>query len=288
MSIREEIREMKMGLLCRRNIKKAVEIIWNGNYPKPLDWENPKTINEKLQVLKVGEYYNNEVVTRGCDKVTVKSYIEEKNIDCLCAETYGVYTDPKDIEWDKLPQKFVIKCNHGCGYNIICEDKDTLDKEEVARKLKLWMSETYWTKFAEPQYKYIERKILIEEHLGSDIHTYKFYCFNGEPKIMYISSNGENGEYDKYYDYYDMDYNWQNVTLRGHEHKPEPNEKPANWEELKKTAKELAADFKFVRVDLYSIDQKIYLSELTFVPTGGYMHLLPAEVEKEWGDWLKL
>lgn len=288
MNLREKCRKYRMVFLCRYNIKKAVEIVWNGNYPEPIHWEKPETINEKLQILKVGEYYNNPEITRACDKVTVKAYIAEKNINCLCANIYAVYAHAKDIDWDSLPRQFVIKCNHGCGYNIICENKDMLDKEEVRKELEQWMKEDYWTKFAEPQYKYIKKRILIEEYLGDSIHTYKFYSFHGEPKVMYISSNGENGEYDKYYDYYDMDFHWLDVTLRGHEHKPDANMKPDNWEELKDVAKKLSKDFKFVRVDLYSVNHIIYLSELTFVPTGGYMHLLPVETEKEWGEWLTL
>lgn len=199
MDLREKCRKYRLAFLCRYNIKKAVEIVWNGNYKEPIHWEKPVTINEKLQTLKVGEYYNNAVVTRACDKVTVKSYIEEKNVNCLCANIYAVYAHAKDIDWESLPKQFVIKCNHGCGYNIICENKDILDKKEVRKRLERWMKEEYWTKYAEPQYKYIKKRILIEEYLGDSIHTYKFYCFHGEPKVMYISSNGENGEYDKYY-----------------------------------------------------------------------------------------
>lgn len=287
-NIREIVRNEKMRICCEKDLKKAVEIIWNGNYSTPLDWDNPKTINEKMQVLKVGKYYNNPVVTRACDKVLVKDYIKEYDVDCKCAKTYATYTNAHQIDWDSLPQKFVIKCNHGSGYNIICRNKDKLDKDEVCKTLQRWMKEDYWVKFVEPQYKYIEKRILIEEYLGDSIHTYKFYCFNGLPKVMYISSDGENGEEDKYYDYYDMDFNWIDVRLRGHENKPEPNIKPENWEKMKQIAVEIAKNFKFIRVDLYSIQDEVYLSELTFIPTGGYMHLIPEKTEEEWGNWLKL
>lgn len=288
MNIREKVRSEKLRWLCRHDIKRAVEIIWEGNYSEPINWKNLVTINEKLQCLKLGEYYNNELITRACDKVEVKKYVEEQNINCFCAKTYGIYDSEREIDWDSLPNQFVIKCNHGSGYNIICKDKQELDKKEAEKKLHTWMKEDYWVKFAEPQYKYIKKKIFVEEYLGESIHTYKFYCFHGVPKIMYISSNGENGEYDKYYDYYDMDCNWLDVTLRGHEHLKDSNAKPENWEELKDVARKLAADFKFVRVDLYSVKGMVYFSELTFVPTGGYMHLLPESTEREWGDWLSI
>lgn len=270
--------------LSRTDLKKAVELCY-GNWRK-INWDNPQNINDKLQILKLGEYYNNPVITECCDKVRVKDYVERKHIPCKCAKTYAVYSKAEDIEWDKLPNRFVIKCNHGCGYNILCESKEQLDKKKTIKQLKKWLKEDFWTKTAEPQYKFIEKKILIEEYLGKDVEAYKFYCFHGIPRVMYISSKGEDGEQDKYLDFYDMDLNWLDITLSGHEYKKGKAAKPAIWEELKETAMRFAEDFPFVRVDLYDIKGEVYLSELTFVPTGGYMDLKPERVLNEWGSWL--
>lgn len=274
--------------MCRLNIKKAVIECYNAGFSKPLDLTNPITINEKLQYLKLNQYYNNPVVTRCVDKYRVKEYLKEIGYPELAAKLYGVYDKPQEINWDVLPDQFMIKCNHGGGYNIICRDKNKLDKKETSRQLKKWLHEDYWAVYAEPQYKYVEKKILIEEYLGDDIHTYKFYCFNGTPKVCYMSSNGEDGEYDKYYDYFDMNWNRLDTYLKGHDHYPGEIAVPANFDRMKQIATDLCKDFTFVRIDLYNIDGKIYLSEFTFVPTGGYMHLKPEGTDLEWGEWLHL
>lgn len=274
--------------LCRQDIRAAVIKIYNGGFEKPLDLENPVTINEKLQYLKLHQYYNNPLVTTCVDKYLVKEYLKEKGLSYIVAKLYGVYDKPEQIEWERLPDQFVIKCNHGCGYNIICSDKKSLDKEEAINKLNQWLSEDFWTYFAEPQYRFIEKKIIIEEYLGQDIHTYKFYCFNGIPKVCYMSSNGEHGEYDKYYDFFDMDWNHLPVVLNEHEHYPGTLPKPEGFEKMKHLAEKLSVDIPFVRVDLYNIEGKIYLSEFTFVPTGGYMKLEPKGTAEEWGRWLTI
>lgn len=269
--------------------KKAVEIVYN-NKNRKIDWNNPKNINEKLQCLKVGQYYNNPVITQCVDKVTVKDYVKNKEIKCRCAKTYQVCNEPDEINWEKLPEKFVIKCNHGCGYNILCNNKNSICKEKIIEDISKWLDEDFWINYCEPQYKFINKKILIEENLGEDVKTYKFYCFNGIPKVLYVSSNGEygNDEKDLYLDYFDMDFNWLDITLGEHLHLGNKVIKPENWEEMKQIAKEFAEDFPFVRVDLYDVNGEIYLSELTFMPTGGYMELKPEKTLDEWGNWLEI
>lgn len=281
------MRLQRQQKLSRKDLKQAVINIYNAGFPKPLDLENPVTVNEKLQYLKLNQYYNNSLVTTCVDKYRVKEYLEEKGFPELVVRLYGVYDAPEEIEWEKLPKQFVIKCNHGCSYNLICPDKDKLDRKYAVKMLKRWMKEDFWTLFAEPQYRFVEKKILIEEYLGEDIHTYKFYCFHGVPKICYVSSNGDGpDEYDRYYDFFDMDWNHLDVVLNGHEHYPGKLEKPGGFEKMRHLAEELSGDVPFVRVDLYDIEGKIYLSEFTFVPTGGYMKLEPEGTAEEWGSWM--
>lgn len=283
---RSQYRMHQQQKLCRQDIREAVIKIYNGGFAKPLDLEHPVTVNEKLQYLKLNQYYNNPLVTTCVDKYLVKDYLKKKGLSHIVAKLYGVYETPDQIEWEKLPNQFVIKCNHGCGYNIICENKNHLDTEDAKSKLKQWLSEDFWTYFAEPQYRFIEKKIIVEEYLGKDIHTYKFYCFHGVPKVCYVSSNGEHGEYDKYYDFFDMDWRHLPVVLNEHEHYPGTLKQPEGFKEMKQLAEALSADIPFVRVDLYNIEGKIYLSEFTFVPTGGYMKLEPEGTAEEWGSWL--
>lgn len=269
--------------LCETNLEQAVTEIYNNLFDKPLDLKHPRTINEKMQYLKLNTYYNNPLVTRCADKYLVKEYLREIGREEIVVPLYGVYDRPEEIDWDKMPEQFVVKCNHGCGYNIIVPDKKKMSILEVEKTLQQWMQEEYWKFFAEPQYRFIKKKILIEKFLGNDIMTYKFYCFHGEPKVVYVSS-----EYDKYVDYFDMNWKRMGVYLSGHQHYPEEIKKPGSFEEMKKLARELSAEFPFVRIDLYDIDDKIYLSEYTFIPTGGYMHLFPDENEMIWGEWLNV
>lgn len=190
----------------------------------------------------------------------------------------------KEIVWDELPQQFAIKCNHACGTNIIVKNKRSLDIADAIKKLNAWMKMDYWIA-GEVQYKFIQKKIIIEEYLGdgTDLKTIKFFCFNGEPKVSYLSMDE-----DHYLDYYDMNFVWLPYSLHGHEHYPGELTKPATFDRMVEIARDLSRDFPFVRVDLYDSKGTIYISELTFVPTGGYMKINPSNVLKEWGDWLEL
>lgn len=255
---------------------------------KKLDLKNPRTINEKLQFLKLNNYYNNSIVSMCADKYAIREYLTNKGMTELLPQLYGVYDSPGDIEWEKLPSSFVIKCNHGCGYNILCPDSSVIDQGNTEKVLSHWMKEDYWKYFGEFHYSLIKKKIIVEEYLGDDIATYKFYCFNGMPRLLYVSFNGENGEKDKYVTYYDLDLKMLPYRLLPHEIKPINISRPKNFDSMIDYAKKLSEDFPFVRVDLYNVEGKIYISELTFLPTGGYMHLEPEGSDIEWGEWLEL
>ncbi len=281
----------KIKRLSETNIEEASKYIFKLGFGYTPDFNHPKTINEKITYLKLHDYYNNPVITQCVDKYRVKEYITEKYSETTpvkVAKLYGVYDRAEDIEWDKLPDKFAIKCNNGGGYNIFCDNKSSLDIKSVSKQINKWLKEEQWKYFAECQYKFVENKVLIEEYLGDTLKTYKFYCFNGEPKFMYVSFANEKGEPDYYLDYFDMDFNHLPISLDAHEYAPFEIECPKNWEDLKKTAKTLSSDFPFVRVDLYSLGDSIYFSEYTFVPTGGHMKLTPEGTDEEWGELLKI
>lgn len=167
-------------------------------------------------------------------------------------------------------------------------DKVSENVDEIVNELDNWMHQDFWKVYCEPQYRFVDRRIIVEEYLADDIMTYKFYCFNGNPEVVYVSSNGENGEKDLYLDYFDMNWNWLPLTLYPHLHAKRTPNKPKNFEKMIELSKELSKDFPFVRVDLYNVNGKIYFSELTFVPTGGNMKLTPESILDEWGAKLKL
>lgn len=215
-------------------------------------------------------YYNNPVVTQCVDKYRVRAYLEERGFaNILPKLIIGGITDPEEIRihWKDFPDSFVIKCNHGCGYNILVRDKSKVNVDKVVKQIAEWIKEDYWKYYCEPQYKNVKKCILVEQYLADDIQTYKFYCFNGNPKVLYVSENGPNGEKDLYLDYYDMEWNHLDLTLGDHLHAEKLTEKPKNLEEMVELARKLSEDFPFVRVDLYDVDGSVYFSELTFIPS---------------------
>lgn len=288
MTIKEKLRTMKRRMLATIAPVYETKKIFRGNFGYACNLKNPISINEKLQKLKLGEYYNNPIITKCVDKFAIREYLEHKNLLDLCPKLYGVYENPSEIIWSDLPEAFVLKCNHGCGYNILVPHKEQVKESECKETLRRWMKEDYWKVFVEVQYKYVTKKIIAEEYLGDDLLTYKFYCFNGIPRVVYVSSNGENGEKDKYINYFDTNWNELPYCLGGHEKKEGDIKCPDNLKELVKYARVLSEDFPFVRVDLYSVNNKIYISELTFIPTGGFMHLSPEGTDHEWGEWLEI
>lgn len=255
-----------------------------------LDLKNPKGINEKIQYLKLYRYYNNPIITQCVDKYRVREYLKNRNYGFLLPTLYMACDKAANIDFDKLPDSFVIKCNHGCDYNILCNDKNKLKYEKCRRQIDSWMHEDYWVDCCEVQYKFVKKKIIVEEYLGGDIKTYKFYCFNGIPKVLYVSRNGDNGEKDLFVDYYDMNFKHLNIRLGMHLSSPNAKEiePPKCFDEMKSIAMELSSEFPFVRIDLYDVQGKIYFSEFTFVPTGGFMNLRPEGTDLEWGSWLRI
>lgn len=257
-------------------------------FGKKIDLKHPLEINEKIHWLKLNTYYRNDVITQCVDKYEVREYIKGKGMEDLLPKLYGVYYKAEEIEWQSLPKQFVIKCNHGCGYNILCPDKDRLNRDNAIEKLNKWLKMDYWKTYCEVQYKYVKKKIIVEEYLGDNLATYKFFCFYGTPKLTYVLSQDDHNEEEHYLDYFDMDWNRLPYQFIGLEHYPGEIIKPESFEKMKEIAKKLSSDFPFVRVDLYNVQGKIYFSELTFVPTGGFIKLEPEETGIILGSWLEL
>ena len=280
--------EKKIDILSVVSPKSASKYLYKKVFGKKLNLKKPTTFNEKIMWLKLNTYYKNNKITDCVDKVKVKEFIKEKGYEKIVVPNIAIYNNTKEIQWDELPNSFVLKCNFGCGYNIICKNKSKLSETETKKTLEKWMKEEFYTKNAEVQYKYVDKKILCEKFLGEDIKDYKFFCFNGEPKFLYVSSGL--GEHDNpKIGYYDLQLNELNIKRDGYEIlKKEELEIPKNFEEMIEISKGLSSEFPFVRVDLYSINDRVYFSELTFVPTGGVMKIQPERYDKLWGELLNI
>ena len=253
---------------------------------KKVDLKNPKTFNEKIQWLKLHDYPNNQLVIQGADKYRVRKYVQEKGLENILVPMIANWDNPEKINWDELPDKFVLKCNHGCAYNILCADKSSFDKEDAIKKMKKWMKEDFGAFNIEKHYSKIVPHITCEEYLGECITDYKFFCFNGEPKYIYVSSDLIHDRQAQIGFFY-LDVT--KMTMIRDDYAPmNIEELPPFFENMKKDAEVLCEDFPFVRVDFFVANNTYYFAELTFTPSGGMMPFNPDKYDLEWGENLDI
>jgi len=251
-----------------------------------LNINSPKTFNEKINWLKIHGYKKENHYK--ADKLKVREYIK----DCI-GENYlipmlGVYDTADDINSECLPNKFVVKTNHGSGYNIICNNKNKFDFNLMKKKINSWMKQNYYYYGKEWQYFGINPKIMIEKHLidklGDELLDYKFFCFNGIVKYIQIDI-GRFSNHKRLY--FDRNWETQDFTILY----PRSNQKiskPDNLEEMLSISEKLSKDMVFSRIDLYNINSKIYFGEITFHPEGGCGPFFPNKYDLELGNKLVL
>ena len=254
---------------------------------RKLDMKNPKRFSEKIQCYKA--FYRNKEMLRCVDKFLVRDYVIEKlGTDKYLNKLYQVCDKAEDIDWESLPDKFVIKTTDGGnGDNVfICTDKTKIDNQKVVSLVNSWRNKKYYRVSREWAYLGAkESKIIVEEYLSQDkeneLLDYKFFCFNGVVKFMKI-------DFDRSYkhgaNYYDLEMNL--LPFGENECPPNPNkkfDKPKNFHLMINLAQQLSKDFPFVRVDFYNINGAIYFGELTFYPGSGYTKFIPDSADFEWG-----
>ena len=264
------------------------KIRYKNVFGNELDLENPKTFNEMLMWLKLKKYANDPLVSQCSDKYAVREYVEKCGLGHTLNDLLGAWDQAEEIDWDKLPERFAIKCNHGCGYNLICQDKSKFDVRKAAEQLNVWMKEDFWKEYAEVHYKTIPKKIICEKYLEGKNDAlpvdFKIYCFNGEP--VYI---GNFIERDIVTDeilrgYFDLD--WNPSPVFRYEMQTELFECPKTLETMLEYARILAKPYPFVRVDFYEVDGNIYFGELTFTPTGCLATYYTDEAQVKLGELL--
>lgn len=248
--------------------------------------KNPKTFNEKLQWLKLNYYPYVPLVPFCTDKYASRKYVKDKGYGHLLTKIYGVWKSPEDINWDDLPHKFVLKCTHGCAYNIFCTDKENINKKDICKTLKKWLKEDFAVFNVEPHYSKITPRIICEEHLGEMMIDYKFFCFNGKPEFFYVSSDFAHDRQCKL-GFFDM--SGKKIPLIRKDYGDIGDIDLVDYvDEMAEVAKELSKDFPFVRVDFFIHGNTFKFSELTFTPSAAIMPINPQKYDKEWGDLLKL
>ena len=254
-----------------------------------LNLKNPKTFSEKIQWLKL--YNRRPEYSKMVDKYAVKEYVASKLGTDYIIPTLGVWNKPENIDWDNLPNEFVLKTTHGGGSEgvVICKDKTSFDKSDAIAKLNLSMKQDIYRVFKEWPYKNVPHRILAEKFIsgsGEGLIDYKFFCFNGDPEYCQVISDRDN---NMSIDFYDKDWNHQPF----HEPKEYPfakkgKSRPRNYDKMLKFAALLAEDEPFIRVDFYEIEDKVYFGEMTFYPTSGFGGFQPAFYDEEIGNMIKL
>lgn len=255
---------------------------------KHLRLKDPKSFSDKINYLKLNVFPKDPLVIQCTDKVSVADYVKEKVGEHILVDRYGVWENPEDIEWEKLPESFVLKCNHGCGYNIICSDKTSIDKNKAIKQLKEWLKEDFWKTTCEPHYKHIPKKILCERYLGDEICDYKFFCFDGKPEFFYVSKTLKGDFHTGEFAMFNCDGSFAPFQRSDHKLFEKKPDLPSQLQEMFIIARKLSADFPFVRVDLFVVNDRVLFSELTFTPCAGMMPLSPVEADLWLGKLIDL
>ena len=254
-----------------------------------LDWKKLSRYTEKLQYLRLYVYPKMDLVSKCAGRVGVRDYLKDNGLEDLLIKTYGVYDKFDDIDFDKLPNQFAMKCAHGCAMNYICFDKSKIDINALRKQFNKWLKTNYGKKTVELHYSKIKPQIIIEELMleeGKLPTEYKIHVYNGKAKNMYVvTSRGIDIRYNNYY----IDWTpFDGSQFNGWQKTDYPLKKPSNWSKMVEVAELLASPFPFVRVDLYNINGKIYFSEMTFTPAKGTLILDDDKCDFEMGEWLDI
>ncbi len=276
------------GLLNWVPDKIYLNVIFYLKFGKKINFDNPKTYNEKLQYLKI--YNRKSEYTQMVDKYEVRNYVKEKLGEELLIPLLWDGENPKNIPFNELPEKFVIKCNHGSHSNIICNDKNNINKKATIEQLKKWLKRNWYWYGREWPYKNVKPRIIIEKYVkdnkSDDLKDYKFFCFNGKVKFFKV-------DFDRFDNHRANYYDCENNLLKFGEISFPPDftkkiDIPSNIKEMIKYAEILSECIPFVRVDFYNVNGKIYFGEMTFFPAAGFGIIEPKEWDNKIGDMLNI
>ncbi len=273
--------------------EKYLSILFKEKMGYDIDWENPSTFQEKIQWMKV--HYHNPIYPKLVDKYLVKSWVESKIGKQYIIPTIGHWKSFDEINFNTLPDQFVLKCNHDSGSVVICLDKAQLDKQYAQDRLNRAVNTNYYWWGREWAYKNVEPLIIAEPLLKDNneskgrsndiaIKDYKFFCFDGVPRFMYIS---DDHGVDPHTDFFDMEFHKICMQFRD-KNSREDVEKPLKFDEMKRLASALSEGFPFVRVDFYLVGGQIYFGEMTFYHASGFFPITPKEMNKKLCDMLVL
>jgi hypothetical protein len=269
--------------------KTYLKIMYRAHFGKNLNLKNPQTYNQKLQWLKL--YDRNPIYTTLVDKYLVKEYVKDLLGEEYIIPTLGVYDSFDEINFSELPDQFVLKTTHDSGGVVICENKESFDISVAKIKLDNCLKESFFYYGREWPYKNVKPRIIAEKYMvdesGYELKDYKFFCFDGVAKSMFIASDRGFEDIETKFDFYDMDFNHLSFT-NGHPNSNNKIQKPKSLDKMKLLAERLSENLPHVRVDFYDINGRIYFGEMTFFHWSGFVPFEPEEWDYTFGSWIKL
>ncbi len=252
-----------------------------------MNWKKPASFNQKLQWMKL--YDRNPLYSTCADKVAVRDYVASKIGKEYLIPCLGVYSSAGEIDYASLPARFVLKCNHGAKYNIICKDKASLDIQQTNKTLDKWLKEKFWRKKREYHYKNIPPRIICEQYMeeegSASLKDYKIFVFDGEPYIIQVDLD-RFGEHKR--NVYDTAWVLQDVEISFPKDPDKAIQRPDRLDEMLSCAKKLAEGFLEVRVDFYVVNGRLYFGEMTFFSGAGFSRYEPRAFEFEMGKKISL
>ena len=279
--INYKVNYFKMQLRRNNKFKRVEKIISNEYYKKigrELSWDSPQTYTEKMQFSKLYNFSEEKTVLS--DKVLVRNWIEKKIGKNYLIPIVQVYNSFDDIDFELLPDEFVMKCNHDSGSVFICKDKSKINKSELKDKYEFYMKRSLALYHYEIHYGKIEPKIIIEKYMGDNIRDYKFLCFNGVPMYCWV-------DFDRFNNHkrniYNMEWELQDFNQYNYGNYESLVDKPKTFEKMKKFSSILSKKFDQVRVDFYEVEGKLYFSEMTFTNGNGFEKIVPDKYDYELG-----
>ena len=277
-----------LGLYRWCNDEKYLRKIYYAHFGKELDLNNPKTYNEKLQWLKL--YDHNSLYTKLVDKYEVKAIVESIIGSKYIIPTLGVWDSFDQIDFESLPDQFVLKCTHDSGGLVICNDKKTFNKAYARKVLTASLKRNFYLQGREWPYKDVKPRIIAEKYMEDnetkELRDYKFFCFDGIPRALFIASERQSNNETKF-DFFDMDFQHLPFT-NGHPNADVLPSKPVKFDDMKLLAEKLSHGLPHVRVDFYEVNGCVYFGELTFYHWSGLMPFDPEKWDSIFGSWINL
>lgn len=288
--MKRELLKICSLVLSKVSYKNLCRVMYYAAYKRLPNLKHPKLLSEKIMWSAIYQYQKDPLVAQCADKVAVREYISHKGYSSILNEIYGIWDDASKINWEALPKKFVIKCNHASGLNLVCVDKSTLNYQMAEETLNKWLKVNYWKQSGEIFYKNIDRKLICEKFIETadkkPPKDYKFFCSNGKVKFLYVALNRVNNNTN--FNFFTPEWEPIPVTDVAHPQYSGMIPKPNNLDEMIKIAEDISRPWGQVRVDFYDENDEIIFGELTFMHHGGKPQFEPKKYDEIFGSMIDL